>query len=251
MLDQLARSERELELARAKLAGDLAVLRSPATMASFTAALKHEALEGKDTLVAQAKDAVQDKVSSVVEDLKAKAAANPAAALAIGAGIAWHLLRHPPITTALIGIGLFSLLRTNASAPRDGRQTDYVRQGKERLVEQIGELGSSASSLAADVGATVKERTGELFDSAKEEISRLAGEASDYVADVTGSVKAEVSAGAAKTKETAERVYDKVKAAADAGYHAESRDKVLLGVAGLAMAAAVGVACQRRIAEKV
>jgi hypothetical protein len=37
--------EQEVEAARAKLAGDLATLRSPSTTAEFTESLKQEALE--------------------------------------------------------------------------------------------------------------------------------------------------------------------------------------------------------------
>jgi len=56
----------------------------------------------------------------MVEDMKAKASENPAATLAISAGLAWRLLRHPPIATALIGAGLFSLLRAALSGVKTG-----------------------------------------------------------------------------------------------------------------------------------
>src|SRR5262245_51641511 len=144
MQDSIRQCEREVEVARAKLANDLAVLRSPKTFAAFTDDLKQDAIETKDELVGQATDAVQSKVTGLVEDLKAKAAANPAAALMIGAGIGWYLLRHPPITTALVGCGLFSLLRTNASAQPFARTEDYVRQGQARLKEQVSAAASQA-----------------------------------------------------------------------------------------------------------
>ena len=105
MADTVNQCERDVEMARSKLAQDLATLRSPATFSSFTSTVKHEVLDTKDAVVAQAKDAVQSRVADFVEDLKAKAAANPAAALTIGAGIAWQFIRNPPIATALIGAG--------------------------------------------------------------------------------------------------------------------------------------------------
>src|SRR3954451_1094482 len=108
-LDQL---EREVEAARAKLANDLSTLRSPATAAEFTDTLKQEAMDAKDMILGNAKSSVQSSIESMVEGLKARAAANPAAALAIGAGVAWRLARHPPIATALVGTGLLSLFRT-------------------------------------------------------------------------------------------------------------------------------------------
>src|SRR6185436_2200980 len=141
MAETLNQCERDVELARSKLAQDLATLRSPATYSSFTNTLKHEVLDTKDAVGAQAQDAVQSRLTDFVEDLKAKAAANPAAALTIGAGIAWQFIRNPPIATALIGAGLYSLWRTNA-VHANGHDTDYyLQRGKVRLKEQVAEFG--------------------------------------------------------------------------------------------------------------
>jgi hypothetical protein len=52
--------------------------------------LKQEAFETKD---------------APWDDVKARAAANPAAVIAIGAGLAWRLLQRSPIASALIGVG--------------------------------------------------------------------------------------------------------------------------------------------------
>lgn len=78
----LLKYERDVEQSRARLTQDLAVLCSPETFASFTDDLKQEAFETKDALW---------------EDVKARAAANPAAVIAIGAGLAWRLLQRPPM----------------------------------------------------------------------------------------------------------------------------------------------------------
>jgi hypothetical protein len=67
--------------------------------------LKQEAFETKDALW---------------DDVKARAAANPAALIAIGAGLAWRLMQRPPIASALIGVGLYSLWKTEAK--RDCRR---------------------------------------------------------------------------------------------------------------------------------
>ena len=75
----LQQIEREVEVARAKLAQDLAVLRDPATFSEFTEELKGEALGTKDALVDKAKSSVQSTIDGFVEDLKGRAAANPAA----------------------------------------------------------------------------------------------------------------------------------------------------------------------------
>jgi hypothetical protein len=223
--------EQDVERARAKLAGDLATLRSPATLSSFTRDLKHEALDAKDTLVESAKSSV----SGIVEDLKAKAAANPAAALAIGAGVAWRLIQNPPIATALVGLGLYSLLRTDAARPAYGVQPDYVAQGRERLKEQMADLAANATAAAAQAGEAASATASELADLAKDK-ARAWGESSLQAAKEVGA-SAYVQAGGVINQATA------------VGRDSESRDALLLGVAGLAVAAALGMACQKRMAE--
>ena len=76
----LLKHEHEVERSRAKLTQDLAVLCSPATLAAFTDDLKQEAFETRDAFW---------------EKIKARAASNPAAVMAIGAGLAWRLLQKP------------------------------------------------------------------------------------------------------------------------------------------------------------
>jgi hypothetical protein len=288
MQDTLRQCENEVEKARARLGADLAVLRSPRTFAAFTDDLKQDALETKDELIDQAKHAVQSRVSDVIEDLKAKAAANPAAALSIGAGLAWYLFRHPPITTALVGLGLVSLLRTPAVPKPQASVRDYVREGQSRLKEQIGEFatqaGEQVSSVAAQAGAklaetssdmlaTAKQKSGEFLDDTKDSITRFTHDAQDQMAAgataVKTQVKAQVDSLIAKaggvqselsekarsateaTATQASRGFDETVSAAKAALpDAQTRDRMLLGIAGLAVAAALGMACQKRIAEK-
>ena len=295
MDNSLRQCERDVEAARAKLADDLAVLRSPATVASFTESLKDTALDAKDAVIEQAKDAVRSKVSSFVDELKAKAAANPAAALTIGAGIAWHVVRHPPIATALIGAGLYSLWRSQA-VPSN---TDYFEHGKERLKEQASELGASAMDMASEVGDAVAAKAGELADTAKQTVQGWSQNAADSAANADDAVKRGIESVAAParrvvhdiregmdsagrtvreltnragqaTAEGAQHVLGGAKYAASRATAAvddmaedalasgrdvvalsESRDKILLGVAGLAVAAALGLAYQKRVAEQV
>ena len=89
--------EIEVEQSRAKLTQDLAVLCSAKTLSAFTEDLKKEAFDTRDALW---------------EKIKARAASNPATVIAIGTGLAWRLFRRPPISSALIGVGLFSLWKT-------------------------------------------------------------------------------------------------------------------------------------------
>jgi gas vesicle protein len=269
MADAPLRSyEQDVERARAKLASDLATLRSPGTMSSFARELKHEALDAKDAVIEGAKSSVQSTVSGVVEDLKAKAAANPAAALAIGAGVAWRLIQNPPIATALVGLGLYSLLRTDAARPSYGVQPDYVAQGRERLKEQVADVAASAKSAAAQAGEAASAKASELADLAKDKASEWADNALQIAKDVGASVGMSASSMADSAAATARRLQQEAQEAAENAYvqaggvmnhvtaagqaavaKPESRDTLLLGVAGLAVAAALGIACQKRMTE--
>jgi len=298
--------ERDVEAARAKLAGDLSTLRSPATYSEFSSQLKYEALDMKDAMVDKAKSSVQSTIDSFVEDLKARAAANPVAALAIGAGIAWRLIRRPPIATALIGAGLYGLFRT-APTPGNARTTDeYLAQAKDRLAEQASDIAGTVKDSASAIGETaaekatklatgVKERAMEMGEAAAEKAtefasgvkrsaSSMAGAAQGKASELAGAARSQAqhwskevpssngqAAGnasrlgghASRTLEemrrgsmTAERVASRSAATDEwmrpiqetAESH-EARDKFLLGAAGVAVIAALGIACQRRLSE--
>jgi hypothetical protein len=242
--------ERDVEHARAKLAGDLAVLRSPETLSAFTNDLQHEA-----------KSAAQSTVSGLFEDLKAKAAANPIAALAIGAGLAWRLIHNPPIASALVGVGLFSLWRTNAPHPPSAVQPDYLKQGKQRLKEQGGELLSNATEV---VGEIVSTKAADLTDAAKDKAAQWANHVGEVVGEVGSRVQADIerATGAVRRAKhdlrdqlhsASTNAYSKADDLASAGKNAltdeEARNKLLLGVAGVAVAAALGIACQKRVSQ--
>ena len=94
--------ESEVDAARMRLASDMVRLRSPAGLTGL-----------RDQAMAAASSAASSTGARLWSDLKGRAAANPGATLAIGAGIAWHLARHPPISTLLVGYGLYSLMRTS------------------------------------------------------------------------------------------------------------------------------------------
>lgn len=251
----LQEHEREVEQARTKLAGDLAILRSPETLSAFTNDLQHEA-----------KSAAQSTVNGLFEDLKAKAAANPAAALAIGAGVAWRLIHNPPIASVLVGVGLFSLWRTNARRPPSGVQPDYLQQGKQRLKEQGGELLSKATEVAGDM--LVSTKAADLTDAAKDKAAQWSNHVGEAVGEVGSRVQADVDRVTGAVRRAKHDLRDQLHSAstnayskaddlfhyaASAGKNAlddeETRNKLLLGVAGIAVAAALGIACQKRISH--
>ncbi|MGB8709747.1 MAG: hypothetical protein WCD39_08280 [Methyloceanibacter sp.] len=181
----------------------------------------------------------------MVDDLKAKAAANPAAPLAIGAGIAWRVFRHPPIATALIGAGLFSLLRTPPARVSGTGTADYFSHAKERLKDQVTDLAGEAKDQAAVIAGDVKDHALAMAEAVKEQSAQLAGASKEKVlqwsADVEGAVR-EVPDQAASLAHQASRATQSL-------FDQDTRDSLLLGTAGLAVLAALGVAYQRRNAE--
>ena len=265
----LRQLEQEVEEARAKLAGDLETLRSPSTSAEFTEGLKHEALEAKDALLDKAKTTIQSSLDSIIEDVKARAAANPTAALAIGTGIAWRLVRHPPIATALVGAGLWSLFRTQPAHLHGRAGEDYLAYAKNRLVEQASEAADIAKEKAVEFGETVSEKAAETAADLKDRVQDLTAQATSAAGDAVKNTKERASAMWSETAETLERSSRSARSRASTGMSraddtadqvwastqlslndAEARDKFLLGAAGLAVVAALGIACQRRIAEQ-
>jgi len=254
--------ENEVERARAKLAHDLAVLRSPSTMSAFTDDLKREALDAKDAMV----DKVKSTAERLAEDLKAKAAANPAATLVIGAGLAWRLFRSPPIATALIGAGLYSLWHTRAQPAAPGEHPDYFRQGKERLIEQAGDLAETTRQKAVEAGAIVSDKAAELASATSDRFEQWSASAGATVDQMR-------SAAQTKAAAMADEAGRRLRSAADqaAGIGADAlgsaqraivpsdhapngaamKDIVLRGVANVALAAAVGVIFKKRMAQRV
>jgi len=254
-LDQL---ERDVEDARERLSGDLNLLRSPATLAGFKDALWAEADESRDHLVAKAKEtadelvtkakeatdqlvtktkeaadelvataqeAVRDRAWRFVADVKERAAANPAAALAIGAGLAWRIARKPPIASMLVGIGIIGLMRTNSQNPSHGAE----------MVARVGDLAvetkEKVEQWASD--ADVVARTGELAGTVKGTVEQWSSDAGDTIWRVAGATKS-------LTERGSETIFGIVQ-------DAETRDKYLMGAAAVALVAAIGFAFQRRV----
>jgi hypothetical protein len=252
MSQDLRSLERDVEQARSRLVGDLARLRSPTTVARFKDDAWEEVRSVKDTAVAKAQHTVMDGVHRLAADLKARAAANPAAALAIGAGVAWRLLRHPPIASALVGIGAYSLLRTDpAERPSEivTRAAELTDAARERLGEAKERLGDA------------KERLGEWTDLARSKVSHalehgasIAGNGAERGSHAAGAALETVQDTVQDTMHTMREAGEQVRVKAvhmaeDARRVAsdqETRDTALLGVAALAIAAAAGIAYQRR-----
>jgi hypothetical protein len=212
---ELNRLEREVEEARHRLTADLDRLRAPDTFSSF-----------KDDLVSEARNAKDEWTQRLIEEVKNRAAANPIATAAIGAGLLWHLVRHPPITSLLVGAGVFSLVRTNPQQPSVAAD----------MISQAGDVARSVTERVAEWGSDATEVTGDFAGSAKEKVSEWTAQSRDAARD-----------GISNVTSTAEDLTGRVtQVVGEVINDDRARDGLLLGAATLAIAAAVGLAYQRR-----
>jgi len=214
--ENLRELEREVEAARAKLAGNLSTLRSPGTYSEFADNIKQTALDTKNSLVEDARSRTLSAVDEFVDRLKARAAANPAALLVIGAGVAWHLLRRPPIVTALVGGGLYSLLRTQpARSHLDDRQ--YMDEAKSRLKEQASDMARSAGDAGMQAADAARHKAAELAQSAAQAGRQATDIARQKAAELAESA---VQAGRQATGMAKQKAGELADAASNAGQHA-------------------------------
>jgi hypothetical protein len=234
----ISRLERDVEAARAKLVADLSRLRSPAALDDFTKS-------ARDTVLDQVKTRTRSAWESVVDDLKAKAAENPAATLAIGAGLAWRVFRHPPIATALVGAGLFSLLRSSSARVSGSENADYVSHAKQRLRQQATHLGGGLMDRASDIGTELKTEADAMTDAIKEKSAQLADAATDKMQEWAANVGEAVRDAPEQAASLARKAERSTRLLQDP----DIRDNLLLGIAGVAVIAALGTAYKRRNAD--
>ena len=151
----LDRLEGDVRDARRRLKSYLEVLRAPETFSSFKEEVLDEARQSRDDIVANVKEAATDRAGRFIADIKERAAANPVAVGAIAVGVAWRILRKPPVTTMLVGYGLISLWRTKPGQPAPGAETVYraadIAIGAKEQVEQWGSEAGDAIARATDV----------------------------------------------------------------------------------------------------
>ena len=228
---ELNRLEQEVEQARTRLTADLERLRAPETFASFKQTVVDEVRTSKDEWIEKSKSIATDRVRHVVEDLKSRAAANPLAAAAIGAGLLWHLSRRPPITSLLIGAGVFGLLRTDPRQPSSIEPwVSRAREAQQTASEKVSQWSSSARETASQVSAAGSVAQ----DSVRNWVAQSAETAGAKLSDLAG-----------HTSKLAEQTRRQARSWTE---EAEQRDAMLLGAAAAALATAVGIAYQRRAA---
>jgi hypothetical protein len=239
MTNDVRKLEHEVEIARSRLRSDLSVLSSPRTYAAFKEDLKSEA---------------NSTVNNLIDGLKARAAANPAAALAIGAGITWRVIERPPIAAALIGAGLFSLFRTTPVKSSPFQHRDYFAEGRQRLTEQVSDFAEQIREEAVDMARSATSHGGNAAGVAAEKMREFASAAAAQAHEQASHLASQAINNATElARELPARVGRTIQKASlvaeDAISDSDTRDKLLFGAAGLAVATALGIAFQRSMSS--
>jgi gas vesicle protein len=251
---ELNRLEEDVAKARERVVTDVARLRSPAAMAEFKADIGQT---------------LSDSAQRTVENLKNRAAANPAAVLAIAAGLLWRFARHPPIASLLVGVGLASLLRTSPDSPpspvvtRSGELLHVANEKASELTEQAREFSGQAREAVASTAATLSQTAGRIADQVAQttarvseqgarvsaEAARMSSQATDTATRLSGQAAetaARMSEGAGQIAAQASRSADRLRVAAQQALpDMPGRDGLLLGVAAVAVGAAALIGLRR------
>jgi hypothetical protein len=248
---ELDRLEGDVHEARRRLRSDLEVLGAPATFASFKHELVAEARQSGDDAIARATSWSQ----CLLAEIKERAAANPVAVGAIAAGIGWRILRKPPITTMLVGYGLYSLFRTQPGQLAPGAETVY------QAVDAAVAASEQVQQWSREAGEAVAHARDVVVPAVTDTVQRWTGEAGETIAQASGSVDALAASGSESVRRwgadvgaTVAETTGSLQAVAMRGAQSihrvamdeQERDKVLLGAAAVALTTALGLAWLRR-----
>ena len=269
--------ERDVEAARARLVNRVAQLKAP-PISGVKDELVAEATEYKDEVIDSAKQKVTDAIDGFVSDIKRRAADNPVAVAAIGAGIAWRLWQKPPIATLLVGAGVAALfgrssVREIEVDPYDAdRPAGYVPGGvggygygtTRGMIEQKVIGGATvAAETAREKAEELRDRAAELKDSALRSTGELTNRARESAAELRETVVRSAGELMGNARQSADQLRNSaVRSSGQAldtvsSYASEARSRiqpareyaedvvrdngVYLGLAALAVGAAAGI----------
>ncbi len=275
---ELDRLEQDVAQARKRLIDDIERLRSRDTLSGFKDDILAQASDIKDEWMRKAETAARSALERAAMDLKQRASAHPAAALAVAAGVSWHLARRPPIGALLVGLGLVGLFRSSKSKNGAGaaeiaaQAADALRSGSAKLAERASEAAQAAGAAAGQVAedaaeqvgaarqglnaaarsgaAAVAERAAQAQQAARAAAGQIAESASEHVSSAQRKLNAWTADAARSASHARSQANDVAKSAASRARNAlpegTSRNAVLLGAAAVAVGGAAAMAIARR-----
>lgn len=252
---ELDHLEVDVHEARRRLKSDLEVLRTPGTVENFKAELVAEARQSADDAVANATAAARGWSERLIAEIKERAAANPVAVGAIAAGLGWRILRKPPITSMLVGYGIYSLFRTKPGELAPGAETVYqaadaavaAKEQVQRWSQEAAEAFEEARAVVVPVVTDTVHRwradAGEAITEATASVEALVAIGSESIGHLRADVSPALTRAAGAAQSFAVSGAERVRNVAT---DEQERDKALLGAAVATIAVAVGLAWLRR-----
>ena len=204
----LRQLEREVENARARLHETIAEIRDPRTIEHAKLEMQHRANQMKERAMdymRERRDEVFDGGRSQIADfsrhLQMTAMKNPMPILMIAAGIGWRLWKRPPVTSALIGTGLWQLMKSWDTTPDSSPYRDPYNRARPRGYVPGGVAGAEdeeihdvpSAMMAAKVGATdLSYRAQDAVAGVADTLSEATEAVTSRVQDMAGRVQANV-----------------------------------------------------------
>ena len=137
--------------------------------------------------------------------------------------------------------------RTASTEPNDFGAAidrgDYLGTAQDRLGEQVTDATETVKAYAAEKAAAAQEKARAYATTARETVQQVAGSAVEQASESLGHARETATAVSQEAVNAAQRATSRLgRALPDEGV----RDQLLLGIAGLAVTAALGIAYQRR-----
>jgi hypothetical protein len=167
------------------------------------------------------------------------------------------VIERPPIAAALIGAGLFSLFRTTPVKSSPFQHRDYFAEGRQRLTEQVSDFAEQIREEAVDMARSATSHGGNAAGVAAEKMrefaSAAAAQAHEQASSASHLASQAINDATELARELPARVGRTIQKASlvaeDAISDSDTRDKLLFGAAGLAVATALGIAFQRSMSS--
>jgi hypothetical protein len=235
--------EREAEALRARLHDTIAQIRDPDTLENAKREMKQRAAQAKEKMVGYMRDARDNAFqsgTSFTHNLQRQAFDHPLPVALICAGLGWRLYKKPPVAAALIGAGLWSMMKTwdttnamhgSSQSGRGAPSFDAQNHPQAGLFLALAGAGLLSGLLLrnADTMRHWMESTREPFDEKTKDLPAIVPQKPDLVESVRHDVKH-------SAEELRDRGAEYLRQAKETG----AEHPLLLSVMGLVAGALIG-----------